>query len=322
MPAFGEFPVADVCTLGDQISSTGEGRHIALLESDLNHPTHADGMADNGDPVFFGMGVGGDENGVGVVVGASPAVAGDRVVLDTEGIWCIDVFAQDDAGGSAVLGGDQIYISKAAPAVVSKISNVALNVPFGMALGAITGGLKETIAVKVHRDPPWIGGEGRMFKTVTSGSFGLNLRTTLAGGASEGVGGYIEAHLTAAQTGGLYGFGSWINVDAANLLNGGIITPFEGGIYVTSAEAAGKIVFMAQGMYVGSGLIGAPASLHAWRLNVAQAAGPVDALIAAANPESVGYDDGKAGTGVVGTIPLADVVGFGIRFVDVHAAVA
>ncbi len=321
-PGFGEFPVADVCTLGDQISSTGEGRHIAVLESDLNHPTHGDGMADNGDTVFFGMDATGDNNGVGVVVGKSAAVAGDRVVIDTEGIWCVDVSANSDAGGVAVEGGEQLYISRAAPAVVSKISNVALNVPFGMALGHIDAGLTETIAVKVHKDPPWIGGPGRMYKTVTTGSYGLNLRTTLAGGASEGVGGYIEAHLTAAQTGGLYGFGSWINVDSAGLLDGSIITPFEGGIYVSGAEAAARVVFMAQGMYVGGVGIGAPASLHAWRLNVAAAAGNVTALIQAASVQAVGYNGGTTGDGVIGTIPFVEMAGIGMGHIEVHATVS
>ncbi len=322
MPGFGGYQIADAKNPGDEISSTGEGRHLTLTESDLIHPTHAGGIVNKGDPVFFGAGATGDEVGVGIALGGGDdTVAGDLIAVDTEGIWSLDVDPTDDAGNSNVAGGEQIFISKTT-GVLSKISNVATHAPFGYALGIITAPGVEAIAVKVHFDPPAIGGEERLYKTVTSGDFGFNLRTSLAGGASEGVGGYVEAHLTAAQTGGLYGFGSWINVDAANLLNGGIITPFEGGIYVTSAEAAGRIVFMAQGMYVGSGLIGAPASLHAWRLNVAQAAGPVDALIAAANPESVGYDDGKAGTGVVGTIPLADVVGFGIRFVDVHAAVA
>ncbi len=322
MPAFGAYPIADAWPggVGSEISSTYEGRHVTPLESDLIHPVHADGLVDSGDPVVIGAGATGDEIAVGVAL-TDAAAATDLIAVDTEGIWALDVVAVDDVGNSAVAGGEQLFINKTT-AVVSKISNVATQLPFGYALGIVAGGATNFIAVKVHFDPPCIGGEERIYKTVTDGDFGFNLRTDLAGGASEGVGGYIEAHLTEAQTGGLYGFGSWINVDDTNLLDGSIITPFEGGIYVTSAEAAARVVFMAQGMYVGSGAIGAPASLHAWRLNVAQAAGNIDALIAAANPESCGYQNGVAGTGVVGSIPLADVVGFGVRWVDVHAAVA
>ena len=321
MPAFGAYPIADAWPggVGSEVSSTGEGRIVSITESDLIHPVHADGFADHGDPVVIGVGATGDELAVGVVLGPSAAAATDLLAVDTEGIWCLDVVATDDAGNSAVAGGEQLFINKTT-AVVSKIGNVATQLPFGYALGIVAGGATDFIAVKVHMDPPAIGGEERLFKTVTDGDFGFNLRTTLAGGASEGVGGYIEAHLTAAQTGGLYGFGSWINVDSAGLLNGSIITPLDVGIYCAGAEAAARVVFAGQAMYVGAP--GAPASFHAWRLNVAQAAGAIDALIAAANPESVGYNDGTAGTGVVGTIPLADVVGFGVRHVDVHAAVA
>ena len=48
----------------------------------------------------------------------------------------------------------------------------------------------------------------------------------------------------------------------------------------------------------------------------------IDALIAAANAGSIGYSAGVAGTGVVGSIPIADCVGHGVLWVDVHAAVA
>ncbi len=319
-PAVGVYPVADVESAGDQVSSTYEGRHVTVLESDLIHPVHGDAFVNKGDPVVFGAGATGQEVGVGVAFTSAEA-ATDLVAVDTEGIWILDVVAANDAGNQAIAAGEQIYINRTT-AVLSKIRNVATQIPFGYALGIITSGNTETIAVKVHFDQPDIGGPDRMYKTVTSGSFGLNLRTTLAGGASEGVGGYIEAHLTAAQTGGLYGLGSWINIDTASLLNGSIITPLDVGIYTAGAEAAGRIVFAGQAMYVGAVGIGAPASIHAWRLNIAQAVGAIDALIAAANPESVGYNDGTAGTGVVGTAPLYDVVGFGIRHIDLHAAVA
>lgn len=309
MPYFGEFPIADALQVGE-FSSTYEGRHITLLESDLTHPAHADGFVDQYDPVVFGA------QGVGVAL-LSGAAATDRITLDTEGIYILDVVAADDAGNSAVAGGDPLYINTT-NAVLSKIRNVATQIPFGYALGIITGGNTQRIAVKVHFDPS-VDNALAMFNTVISGGYGKSMRATLAGGASEGMCDYLEGHLSAAQTGLLYGRGSWINIDSAELLNGSIITPDDVGIWAGTNQTLGRVVFAGQAMAI---LNNAPASLHAWRLNVAAAAGAIDALIAAANPGSVGYAVGTAGTGVVGTIPLADIVGHGVVYVDVHGAVA
>jgi len=315
MPSYGVYPIADALNPGDEISSTYEGRHITLLESDLVHPAHADVFVDKGDPIV-------SATGTPAIVGVafkSAVAATDLIAIDTEGIWVLDVVATNDAGGSAVAGGDRIYINTTT-AVLSKIQNVATQVLFGVALGIVTSGNTEAIAVKVHQDPSAINGGARMYKTITSGGYGLDMYTTLAGGASEGLSGYYEGHITAALTGHTYGLGSWINVDAVSLLAAGhIVTPFEGGIYAGAAQAAARVVFAGQHQAI---LAGVPASMHAWRLNVAQVAGNITALIAAANPESVAYRAGTAGTGVVGTIPIADVVGTGVVYIDVHAAYA
>jgi len=53
-PAFGVYPIADAIGPGEEISSTYEGRHVTVLESDLIHPTHADDLVDKADPVVFG----------------------------------------------------------------------------------------------------------------------------------------------------------------------------------------------------------------------------------------------------------------------------
>ncbi len=119
MPAYGAYPVADAKSPGDEISSTYEGRHLTLLESDLVHPTHADGFVDKGDPVV-------SATGKPAIVGVAfkdAAAATDRIALDTEGIWVLDVVAANDAGNVAVAGGDRIYINKST-AVLSKIQNV------------------------------------------------------------------------------------------------------------------------------------------------------------------------------------------------------
>lgn len=312
MPAYGGYPVADAKNPGEEISSTYEGRHLTLLESDLVHPTHADGFVDKGDPVVSATG----KPAIVGVAFRSALAASDVIAIDTEGIWVLDVVAANDAGNSAVAGGDRIYINRTT-AVLSKIQNVATQVLFGVALGIVTSGSTAAIAVKVHQDPSDINGGSRMYKTTPSGGYGMDMYATLAGGASEGLSAYFEGHITAALTGHTYGLGSWINVDAASLLAAGFIcTPFEGGVYAGDAQAAARVVFAGQHMAI---LAGAPASLHAWRLNTTQT---ITALIAAANPGSVGYA-ASAGTtsNKVGDIPFADIAGGpGLRYIRLYDA--
>ena len=298
---------------GDEISSTYEGRHVTIEESLITHPTHADGFVDGGDPIVLsGTGVNGHIVGVAL---SSAAAATDLIAIDTEGIFFLSVVGSDDAGNSAVDEGDIIYINTTT-CVLSKIANWATQIPFGYSLGDVTTGTTAVCAVKVHWAPA-IFNEIYNYNTVTSGAYSWQVRSTLAGGATEGLCGYVEGHLSAASTGHVYGFGSWINADAVSVFAAGhIITPFEGGIWTGTAQAAARVVFAGQHQAI---LNGAPASLHAWRLNSTQT---ITALIAAANPGTIGYSAGTAGTGVVGTVPLFDAVGPGILYIDVHAAVA
>lgn len=174
MPAYGAYPVADAKNPGDEISSIYEGRHITLLESDLVHPTHADGLVDKGDPVV-------SATGTPAIVGVafkSAAAATDRIAIDTEGIWVLDVVAADDEGNVAVAGGDRIYINMST-AVLSKIANPLTNVPFGIALGIIASGSTLAIAVKVHQDPAvgW-GGISAIIEEVDHADFTDNTDAT------------------------------------------------------------------------------------------------------------------------------------------------
>jgi hypothetical protein len=136
------YPTADAKTAGEEISSTHEGRHVSVLESQITHPSHTDGFVDKGDPCLVGN----------VLVGVafkSAAAATDLIALDTEGIWVQDVYAANGAGNSAVAYGDELYIDPTTCA----ISKIATGRHFGYALGIITGGNTDTIAVKVHFDP-------------------------------------------------------------------------------------------------------------------------------------------------------------------------
>ena len=127
---------------GTEVSSTYEGRHVTLIESEIMAPA---GLTAYGDPVLGGGNI------VGVALGTATA-AGSLVPIDTEGIWALEVSADDELGTSAVVVGDEIFIDKTTGAL-SKRYNKNTHQRFGYALKAIAAGNDEVIAVKVHWDP-------------------------------------------------------------------------------------------------------------------------------------------------------------------------
>jgi len=130
---------------GSEGSSTYEGRHLTIVESELTHPSHTDGFVDGGDPVLHG------ENIVGVAF-SSAAAATDLIAIDTEGIWFLTVVGTDAAGNSVVAYGDEIFINKTT-AILSKNSDQATQQRFGYALGPVVAGATSVVAVKVHANP-------------------------------------------------------------------------------------------------------------------------------------------------------------------------
>ena len=97
---------------------------------------------------------------------------------------------------------------------------------------------------------------------------------------------------------------------------GHIIVPFEGGVYTGEAQASARIVFGGQHQAV---LGGAPTSLHAWRLNTNQT---ITALIAAANPGSIGYTAGTAAGTAVGWVSFCEVVsGPTPGYINIYSAI-
>ncbi len=122
---------------GSEISSTYEGRHLTLEESYLTHIAGGDALVNKGAPVNCGSIVG--------VAFNDAAAATSLIAIDTEGIWFLNVVASDDAGTSAVIPGDRLYI---ATGVVSKKSS---GIPFGWALGNLDASAAAAVcAVKVH----------------------------------------------------------------------------------------------------------------------------------------------------------------------------
>jgi len=307
MTAYGAYPIADALDPGDEISSTYEGRHITLLEGDLVHPVHTGGWVAKGDPV---VSLTGRPAIVGVAFGGNPAATAavtDRIAIDTEGIWNLDVHAANDAGDVAVAGGDCIYINTT-NAVLSKITNQATQVPFGYALGIVGSGLTEAIAVKVHFDQS-LDNAKRTYMTVATGAYvyGKHHTSIFEGGQSTGLE-YFDQQVTGLQTGGLYGFGTWMELAVGFTSNGSLLVVHEIGLYDAGATIVGSarvVMQQVQGI-----LAAAPASLHLWRVNIAAAGGAITAMFAFANPTSAGFvASALVGAAKIGAIPFAEIVG-------------
>jgi len=302
----GVYPAKDAKTAGDEISSTGEGRYLTFLESELNHPYHsADGYVDKGDPVVA-------QTSTGKIVGvamASASAATDLITIDTEGIWALTVYADTDevwdkvAGEGAIVAGDQLFIDHVSTGAItagvgacgiSKRRDASKNIPFGFALGAIDNEGEGVIAVKVHNQGSFDLRRSMCNRTVPSGGMGWSWFGRLTDGASEGLCGYVDGTILGENTGAVYGFGSWLCLDDEATIAAAIITPLDIGIYSGAAQAAATL-FMIQ---MQAQLAGAPASLHMFRLNNTQTP---TALYYATGAGSIGYvadateDDAKVG---------------------------
>ncbi len=134
---------------GEESSSTYEGRHVTVAESELTHPTHADGLVDHGDPVMIG------DNIVGIAF-TSAAAATDQIAIDTEGIWFLNVLGCVSDGTSdgialALSAGDPVYINRST-CVLSGQSDPYHFAPFGYLLGDVSAHVSTPtlVAVKVH----------------------------------------------------------------------------------------------------------------------------------------------------------------------------
>ena len=126
---------------GEEISSTGEGRHVYVQEIVLIHADPGDGLVDKGQPVAF-------YDGVGVAL-ASAISTSDNIPIDTEGIWRFSVVAVNP-----IVIGQVLFITNLG--VITDDPTDAWAV-IGYSLQGITGAGTEVIAVKVHwMGVPWI----------------------------------------------------------------------------------------------------------------------------------------------------------------------
>lgn len=125
---------------GDQISSTGEGRHILVKESDIGgKPVHADWLVDKGDPVALF-----DAVGVALKDATSP---NDVIPIETEGIWRLSVTNTGLNNFGTIVPGQVLFITAAGIITDDWVSSYAI---FGFALEPIDSVRTQVIAVKVH----------------------------------------------------------------------------------------------------------------------------------------------------------------------------
>ena len=218
---------------GTQVSSTYEGRHLTVLESEIIHPFRASTFVNKGDPVLLCRTAVPATYGVAVGVAfATATVATDLIAIDTEGIFNLTVFAQNDAGAVNIEIGDELFIHDGSTgaatlnglgdAEISRISTRVTQVHLGYALGRMVAGSSGQIAVKVHFDPSVpdelfgpITFDGAVTMDSTLNVAGL---TTLAALTATGV---IQLQNTTIITGALF-LGAGVNVTGATILNSGL----------------------------------------------------------------------------------------------------
>lgn len=272
----GVYPTADACAVGEQISSTGEGRHVTLYGDNLEHGSQVSYVT-KGYGVWFG------DHAVGMPFDTQTAALGNPLMaIDTEGIWCVDVWGQNDAGNATVVPGQQLYINTTT-GLVSRISNGATHICFGYALGNVSSNATERIAVKVHFDPS-LDNAKRTYYTVTDGAYtyGKHHTSIFAGGQSTGLE-YFDQQVTGTQDGALYGLSTWMEL-AAGFTMGDLLVCFEVGLYDAGADLAAGVLVGQQWQIQPAEQ---PALFYNFRINNANGF-PVDAMFLLGNMDSVG----------------------------------
>lgn len=175
------------------------------------------------------------------------------------------------------------------------------------------------IAVKVHAAPfPEM--EERRYQTVVSGaySYGFHETAILQAGQSTGLH-YVDSQIHGVQTGGIYSFSNWIEPGITFADNAGLLVIYDGGIYCTGGGediSSSRVI----GLQLALDMQATPGSIHWMRVNSSAATGIITAVIASANPNSVGYVAAVTESDApVGYVPMFDIVGIGVVYVRVYA---
>lgn len=115
------------------------GENPIFLESQMTHPTHADGLVDSGDPVMVGAKIAG-------VASTSAKATTDKIAIQTKGVFNLAVKGHNGAANTAIAVGDQITMNQA-----DGLLNVDPADPkFGVALDPVVSGATTVIRVAVY----------------------------------------------------------------------------------------------------------------------------------------------------------------------------
>lgn len=132
--AYTENPYTTARTAGTRYN---QGEYVTVQESELVHPTHADGFVNKGDQVSFG------NNGVGVSMD-SAAAATDYIAIETTAVYALSV-----TPAAAMTIGDRVYVD----AITALLSDSNVDIPFGYTLHDITlTGSAGVYAIRVECD--------------------------------------------------------------------------------------------------------------------------------------------------------------------------
>ena len=298
---------------GSEVSSDYEGRHLQVFESEMIHPYHADGFVDIGDPVVLCDSGVPASYGFAVGIARDSAVAAtDPIALDTEGIWNLTVYAEDDNGNRAIEIGDRLYIRAGTlpgaadgdgtgDAEISKISEENTQIPFGYALGSMVAGGSGVIAVKVH----W--GQASILtchdlKALDAAERASRQRAIVATPAMPDGYGVWESDLTVTglATGAIAERSDWINLGTDATVPGYMFVHTDGiwdgsATLTTAAIAWAKYTCM---------LASNPAWNSLWELNFDGANSVIDSIFNVNNAAlSLGYIAGSVST-VIGSVPF------------------
>lgn len=145
---------------------------------------------------------------------------------------------------------------------------------------------------------------------VPIGDRALDIRATQTNPNSEGLSAYFEGTINGNQANVLYNVSSWINVQTGHVGNQWI-SPYEGGLSC-SAGTGTNLTNVAYGAIYGYFGDAKPANMFVvWRINTQPGIGAIDAVIHAANADSIGFQaQGVSETTVsMGVVPLAYIVG-------------
>jgi hypothetical protein len=128
---------------GMEISEEGTWQPVAtILESELLHPAHSDGLVRKGDPVIFG------EGQIPGFAFESATANTDYIVVRLGGIWSASVKGENDAGNEALPYLTQVFFDP----VKGLLNHDPLaGFLFGFTHASVGAGVTRNVPVQLYR---------------------------------------------------------------------------------------------------------------------------------------------------------------------------